>query len=140
MRNDHTALYATPVTGLCLPRIRQKYRPTDSDTGERPDVPVTTNSVTTVAHPRSRQICNETPVVPVASSHLKRGRALKTVVVARGAIGRGGLSATHAPAVHACPAGHVRPHAPQWLSEVVRLVSQPLLVKPSQSPEPALHT
>lgn len=36
-------------------------------------------------------------------------------------------------------AAHPRPHAPQWNALVFVSVSQPLLITPSQSPNPALH-
>jgi hypothetical protein len=55
--------------------------------------------------------------------------------------------AAHAPTAHAPPthvdvalaSEHAAPHAPQWATEVVVFVSQPLVITPSQLPKPALH-
>ena len=40
----------------------------------------------------------------------------------------------HAPATHDCPAAQLLPHAPQWIVDVARVVSQPLLASLSQLP------
>lgn len=48
----------------------------------------------------------------------------------------------HTPAVHipvALAGLHARPHAPQWVSEVLRSVSQALFGIPSQFPQPAVQ-
>jgi hypothetical protein len=45
----------------------------------------------------------------------------------------------HIPETQDCPSEHARPQAPQWLFVAPRLVSQPLLLLPSQLPKPAVQ-
>lgn len=45
----------------------------------------------------------------------------------------------HVPEEHVCPAPHARPHAPQWLALVWRLISHPLVSRVSQFAVPATH-
>jgi hypothetical protein len=48
-------------------------------------------------------------------------------------------AAMHVPLLQLAPAAHARPHIPQLVALVLRLVSQPLAALPSQSPKPALQ-